>query len=150
MRILVSVLVSGIIATLLVSCGSSDDMTDPSEQTAAGTPQQADPPGERGGTITVGGHTWQLVPSIQCSVYPGEVVSIAGHAASDPDLEIVIDYNGPTGVRIGGEGPLGWYAMVDTLKINVDGKRVSGSATFNTDSAGVGRTAPGEFDVNCQ
>ena len=26
----------------------------------------------------------------------------------------------------------------------------SGSATFNTDSAGVGRTAPGEFDVNCQ
>ena len=104
---------------------------------------------ERGGAITVGDTTWQLVPAIQCSVYPGNVVNIAGHAASDPALEIVIDYNGPTGVRIGGEGAVSWHAIKDSLKFDIDGKRVQGSATFNTDMFGAGESAPGSFDINC-
>ena len=67
------------------------------------------------------------------------------------DIKIVIDYNGPTGVRIGGEGQgaVSWHAIRDSLKFEIDGKRVQGTATFNTDAFGAGESAPGSFELNC-
>ena len=143
----ISMICSVVVALAMVGCGSGKDAN--SEQAQSAAAGGAAPAAERGGTITVGEVSWALIPAIQCSVYPGDVVNIAGHAASDPELEIAIDYNGPTGVRIGGEGGLSWYAMKDTLNVQIDGKRVQGSATFNTDFSGAGQSAAGSFDVNC-
>ena len=141
---LVSVLLAA--ATFLIACDSSPDVGGQQAQSSANSAQ---PAAERGGSIKVGETTWTIVPTIQCAVFPGDVVNIAGHAASDPDLEIVIDYNGPTGVRIGGEGGISWYALQDTLAVKIDGKRVQGTATFNTEMSGTGQSATGIFEVNC-
>jgi len=135
-------------AALLAGCGADNNVGGEQAQSAANGGQSS-PATQRGGTIMVGDTSWEIVPAIQCSVYPGEVVNIAGHAGNDPELEIAIDYNGPTAVRIGGEGGISWYAMKDTLKIKIDGKRVQGSATFNTDFSGAGTSAAGTFDVDC-
>lgn len=106
--------------------------------------------GEPGGTFTVGDESWTVVPSMQCSIYPGNVVNIAGHAAENPDLEIVIDWGGPNGARIAesDSGP-GWHAVRDTLTIEIDGPIVRGSATFSENSFGTGERAEGSFEVRC-
>lgn len=105
---------------------------------------------ERRGTITVGEESWTIVPSISCSVYPGGIVNIAGHAAENPELEIVIDWGGPNQARIAesDSGP-GWHAIRDTLNVEVDGKAVRGSATFSEYFTGTGDQAEGSFEVNC-
>lgn len=105
---------------------------------------------ERGGTITVAGERWTFVPSISCSVYPGPVVNIAGHAAEEPSLEIVIDWGGPNQARIAetDSGP-GWHAIRDTLNVEVNGKRVKGSATFSEYYTGTGKQGEGSFDIQC-
>lgn len=105
---------------------------------------------QRGGTITVGKETWTIVPSISCSVYPGNVVHIAGHAAENTELEIVIDWGGPNHARVAesDSGP-GWHAIRDTLDVEVDGNTVKGSATFSEFFGGSGDRADGSFDVNC-
>ncbi|MGI9323730.1 MAG: hypothetical protein ACR2PZ_00815 [Pseudomonadales bacterium] len=98
------------------------------------------------GTVTIDGQTWTFVPSIQCSVYPGNVVSIAGTAAQDPAVEIVIDLGGPNGVSVGSDGdPNSWRAVVDSISSNIDGQRVSGSAEFRRS----GSNAKGTFDIRC-
>lgn len=125
-----------------VGCGTDD---------STGTAQSANG-SERGGTITVGGQTWTFVPSTQCSVYPGNVVHIAGHAAEDPSLEIVIDYSpedGFAGARVGSESGAGWHAMPGTLEFDIEGQRVSGSATFNVYATGTGDSAAGTFEIRC-
>jgi hypothetical protein len=112
--------------------------------------EQADATVDRGGTLTVGAETWTIVPAIQCSVFPGNVISIAGHAAEDPSLEIVIDYGGPTGVRIGDEGTgTSWFGVRDTIQVDIDGKTIRGTATFSDSSSGTGESQPGSFEVNC-
>jgi hypothetical protein len=105
---------------------------------------------QRGGTITVGEESWTIVPSISCSVYPGDVVHIAGHAEENAELEIVIDWGGPNQARIAesDSGP-GWHAIRDTLAVQVDGKTVKGSATFSEYFGGAGERADGSFEVNC-
>lgn len=103
---------------------------------------------ERGGKITIGESVWTVVPAIQCSVYPGNIVSIAGHAAEDASVEIAIDFGGPTGVRVG-EGANAWHAQKDSLDIQIDGKRVSGTATFFQYSGGPEDAKPGSIDVSC-
>ncbi len=119
------------------------------KETATAT---ADPTtgGQKGGTLTVGDESWTIMPAIQCSVYPGNVVSIAGHAAGNPELEIVIDWGGPNQARIAesDSGP-GWHAIRDTLKVEIDGKAVRGTATFSQFATGTGKTAAGSFEVNC-
>jgi hypothetical protein len=86
----------------------------------------------------------------QCSIYPGNVVNISGYAANDPSLEIVIDYGGPTGARIGNDGPnLKWGAERDTLTVQIDGNSVLGAATFSRYSGGTKESAQGSFKVNC-
>ncbi len=105
---------------------------------------------QRSGTITVGEESWTIVPSISCSVYPGNVVNIAGHAAENSELEIVIDWGGPNHARIAesDSGP-GWHAIRNTLDVQVDGKTVKGSATFSEYFGGAGEQAEGSFEVNC-
>jgi len=129
---------------LLGTAGCESDQQAGDEQAATSTK-------ERGGTITVGDESWVIVLSTQCSVYPGDVVSIAGHAASDPELEIVIDYGGPNGARIGsdGGGSGSWHAVRETLEVEIDGKRVRGTATFSEFFGGGGESRPGSFDVQC-
>lgn len=107
------------------------------------------PPAEPGGTITIGGESWAIDPSVQCSVFPGPIVNIAGYAAEDDAIEIVIDYGGPTGVRVGGNGPVSWHAVRNTIDIEIDGAYVRGTATFTEFASGTGESAEGSFEVTC-
>jgi len=139
-------------AVVAVGCGENTEaVSNPGAaqtERAAAVPQK----NQRGGTVTVGDRTWKIIPSVQCSVYPGDVVAIAGHAESAPDLEIVIDNdpNGRSGVRIGGEGQaVSWYSVPETLQITIAGKQVQGSATFSVYFGGAGETAQGTFKVDC-
>jgi hypothetical protein len=126
----------------LAGCGESG-----AEQAAM--PEASAQPAQRGGTITVGDSSWTIVPSTQCSVYPGNVVNIAGHAAEDESLEIVIDYGGPNQVRIGeGRGAI-WHAVPDSIQMQIAGRRVTGSANFTTQPGGTGTSATGSWDVGC-
>ena len=105
---------------------------------------------QRGGTITVGEESWTIVPSISCSIYPGNIVNIAGHAAENAEMEIVIDWGGPNQVTIAEhDSAAGWYADRETLVVQVDGKTVKGSATFGEHFGGRGEQAEGSFEVNC-
>jgi len=110
---------------------------------------------QRGGTITVGEDHWTVVPSIQCSVFPNNVVNIAGHAASDPQLQMVVEYGGPTQIRIGSDNDArdkgAWYAVPETIEITVEGKRVRGTATFvfTGHPGGSAESRQGSFDVQC-
>lgn len=140
----------------VAACAESADVntTDAAKAGPANVPSSmpAPAPGQRGGSIRVGEQTWTIVPSIQCRVFPGGIVSIAGHAESDPKLEIVIDVDphGPTGVRIGADGgSVSWNTVRETLKIEVKGKQVKGTATFSVYSGGAGERAEGEFRVDC-
>jgi hypothetical protein len=102
-------------------------------------------------SVTVGEDSWTFVPSTQCSIYPGNVVSIAGHAAEDPSLEIVIDYGGPTGVTIGTYGREPWWqAVANTMKVEIEGRRmIQGTATFEVYRNGTKETHEGSFEITC-
>ena len=132
---------------LIAACGGG-------EQAASPAPSGAEKPqssqvAERGGTIQVGDQSFVLVAKF-CSVYPGPIVNIAGHAKDDPSLEIVFDHGGPDQIVIGsGGGETLWHAMKSTMKVEVDGKAVSGTATFNKDMNGLGESAEGSFDLRC-
>ena len=103
---------------------------------------------ERGGNITVGKNSWTLVPAIQCSIYPGDIVNIAGHAEEDESLELVIDYGGPTGIRIG-EGTDAWHARNESINIQIEGKRIQGDALFFQYTGSPEDDQQGSFDVSC-
>ena len=136
----------------LTALGCDSDESAGEQITAAGKANyegQSRAVAKRGGTFTVGKQTWTLVPSTQCSIYPGNVVSIAGHAEEDPSLEIIIDYGGPDGARIGPDSVSGWQAMPETLIIEIDGRHVHGEATFSEFFGGRGDKAEGSFDVDC-
>jgi hypothetical protein len=111
----------------------------------------ASPAGKRGGTLTVGDDSWTLVPSTQCSIYSDSLVNIAGHAAEDPSLEIVLDYGGPTGVRIGTVSREPWWQAVrDSIAIEIeDRRRIRGTATFEVFRNGTKESAEGSFDITC-
>jgi hypothetical protein len=108
------------------------------------------PEGKRGGSITVGDKTWNFVPSTQCSVYPGPVVSISGHAKEDPTVEILIDWGGPNGVQVGKDGTdTSWHAVPDSIAVAIDGQHVKGTASFATSSYSTDAVAEGSFDIEC-
>lgn len=110
------------------------------------------------GTITVGDDTWTVVPETQCSVYSGDTVAIAGHAAGDETIEIVLDHDPSLGlVQAYVKGPDDsphWVAGKDDVSFEIDGKSVTGSGNF---SVGLGapveegqpREARGTFEINC-
>lgn len=132
---------------VVAACGPGESTGSGSKAVAAGQASAR----ERGGTITVGEESWVIVPSVQCSVWPNGVVSIAGHAATDPALEIVIDHGGPNQVRIGndGDGDDNWHAVPGTIEIKIEGKHVRGTATFSRYFGGSGESRQGSFDVQC-
>ena len=137
-----------ILVLLAAGCGADEGAQSQAAAMQPGTgPQEANT--GRGGTITVGDDSWTIVPSTQCSVFPGNVVSISGHAAEDPSLEIVIDVGGPDQVVIGSGRDALWHAGRDTLQVQVDGKHVQGTATFTRGASGVGESRQGSFDVRC-
>jgi hypothetical protein len=137
-----------LVAAVLVGCGDTGSRT-----AGPGASQATRTEGvvgaQRAGSIEINGESWTLVPNIQCGVFPGNIVAIAGYAAEDPDTEIVIDYDaerGPIGVRV--EKPNGrpaWSAGENDLAFTIDGKKVSGSGTFTE----AGRQAQGRFEVAC-
>lgn len=104
------------------------------------------------GTITVGERNWELVPSIQCGVYPGPMVAIAGHAAGNPDIEITIDYDPSSGFVeakvTGGDENLNLSSRDDDLSVDVSGRTVSGHGSFRSGWGG-GAGTDGSFKVEC-
>lgn len=110
------------------------------------------------GTITVGDDTWQVVPAIQCSVYPGDIVAIAGHAAGNEAVEIVVDHDPSSGlvaVRIKGPDDVPhWLAEDDNVSLQIDDRTVSGTATFKpgigaTIEEGQPREVEGSIEISC-
>jgi hypothetical protein len=162
MRLTTVFISSLVLAALGAGCGEGDGRgttaNDTTTEAVAAGPSGA--PGATSGTnrartgvIEIGGETWTLVPAIQCSVYPGPVVSIAGHAAGDEAIEIVIDYDaqrGPVGVRVEKFNTTpSWSAGRDDLSFEIDGNHVKGEGTFTEFVGGSSRKAQGNFDVTC-
>ena len=136
-----------ILACMATGCDSGVNSQEGSSA-VADSPAKAEI--ERGGSITVGEQTWTIVISTQCSIYPGDIINVAGHAAEDPSLEIVIDYGGPNGAYISNESSsTGWRALTDTLKIEIEGRNVHGSATFKSIGSGTSSSSEGSLDINC-
>ena len=160
---LTTVFIGPLVLTALVAgCGEGDGLGasgngPPPEAAAAGpsgTPGASSRTSPaRTGVIEIDGETWALVPAVQCSVYPGPVVSIAGHAAEDEAIEIVIDYDaqgGPVGVRVEKFNTTpSWSAGRDDLSFEIDGKHVKGEGSFTEFVGGSSRKAQGKFDVTC-
>lgn len=137
-----------ILSLLLAVAGCAPDGGEPVSTSAQETQKRT--AADKGGTITIGEETWSVVPAVQCSIYPGNIVSIAGHAAENSALEIVIDYGGPTGVRVGDDGsPESWRALRDTLEVEISGQRVRGTASFSQGLSSTAETVEGSFDVTC-
>ena len=154
-----SLIVTLLCSLMLSACGEADSTgAVPPNAGHAGAQAAPEPPPapaarrELGGTITIGADTWKIVPYMQCSVYPGNIVALAGHAEGESKLEIVIDHDpsGPSGVRLGSEsGSDGWFSVAGSIEFEIDGKRVSGSGTFSARMGGGGETAHGNFAVDC-
>ncbi len=158
-----------VVTWLLVGCGGGDgtttDDTTTDGTTTAGTSivdasadvAERDTPAATArtavGTVEIDGESWALVPSIQCGVYPGPVVFIAGHAEGDEAIEMVIDHDtetGIVGVRVEnpGETPA-WSAGREDLTFDISGKRVRGSGRFTSTAGSSVRMAEGKFDITC-
>lgn len=106
----------------------------------------------RTGSIEINGQAWTVVPAIQCGVYPGPVVAIAGHAAEDEAIEITIDYDSGGLVQAAVENPdgsLAWRSSDGSLSVSVEGGVVTGKANFTSNSGGSTATGQGTFKVNC-
>lgn len=127
-------------------CGGNENASEPAPPAAAGG--SAAPAAERAGSITVGDQTWNIVFK-SCQVYPGPIVNVWGSAASDPELEITIDYGGPNQAVVGSGRDALWHAVKETLDVQVDGQSARGTASFSEHSGGGGNTADGSFEVNC-
>jgi hypothetical protein len=139
-----------VIISMATGCRQSGEP----EPAAAGgpvapAPAQAPAPA---GVIEIDGKTWTVMADVQCSVFPGPVVSIAGHAAEDEGIEIVVDYNGtegPTGVSvIHPDGSVEWNAA-HTMNFEIERQRVKGAGYFIGTLGGDTRQAEGRFDINC-
>ena len=139
------------LATLIATCALAVAGCDTdSEQSSAGPGGTAQSPksNTRGGRVTVGDETWTIVPKL-CQIHNNDLVNISGHATEDPSLEISIDYGGPNQVVVGSGRDVLWNAMKETIEIQVEGRRVRGTANFNAGHSASGESAAGSFDVTC-
>ncbi len=138
------------IFTLVLAVGCSDTAnTDTQPATSPAPASQSSPATERGGTITVADESWTIAKFGQCDSYPGDIVHIWGQSTDDPPVEITIDYGGPNSAKIGEEYPPKWQTEPDTLKVQIDGRRIQGSATFFRHANGQKEFAQGSFEMNC-
>lgn len=144
-------LILAIVFTLvLTACGedaidstvAADDAT-----TTTATPGQ-NVPGS--GEATIGDELFLLDPSVQCGIFPGPTVAVAG-TIEGTDTEFVIDYdpaNDFVEMRIG-ESPddeVYWQARDGAIEFTVEGETVRGSGEF---SDGQGNQASGVVEVTC-
>lgn len=136
------------IAALAGGCGqgAAPEPDSSASDTAAAAPRPA-------GSITIDGRKWTVIADVRCSVTAGPVVSIAGHAAEDEAVEILIDYNGnqePTGVSVKKpDGTVDWTAYA-SMNFQIERQRVQGSGYFTGMSGGAQTQAAGQFDVDCR
>lgn len=148
-----------VVATIVAGCQGQDNASDadaastPAARAEAPAPPEAAAPA-RTGRIVIGDQSWTLVPATQCSIYPGPVIAIAGHAAENEAIEISIDFDGGTGGLIQAsvenpDGSLGWRSTDDSLSIGVEGGLVTGKANFTSHAGGSATTVEGTFEVNC-
>lgn len=118
---------------------------------APATPPEASAPGPAG-TIVIDGRSWSVIADAQCSVGPGPVVAIAGHAADDEAVEIVIEYHGvegPTGASVKkADGSVDWTAYA-SMNFQIERQRVQGAGYFTGTMGGEQMQAAGQFDVDC-
>lgn len=146
------------LSVLASACDSGGESTNNETAKTGEANDAAAGESSRTGTITIGGDTWTVVPATQCSVYSGNVVMIAGHAAENEEIEIVIDHD-PSSELVSAyvQGPDNspyWIAQDDAITFEIDGKTVKGGGTF---SVGLGgqvedgqpRQVEGAFEVNC-
>ncbi|HEX5693820.1 MAG TPA: hypothetical protein VFY00_04275 [Arenimonas sp.] len=90
---------------------------------------------------------------VQCSVGPGPVVSIAGHAAEDEAVEIVVDYHGtegPTGVSVTKPGGTVDWTAYASMNFQIERQRVQGAGYFTGTMRGIQKQAHGRFDIDCR
>jgi hypothetical protein len=161
-------IVPAVLLIVSAGCGNDEARTSTADASVAADSVTASPePGSpadaaatpaaspRTGSMTIAGQSWSIVPSVQCGVFPGDVVSISGHAATAESIEIVLDYDaqrGPIQARVQGENDdPHWLAGQGTaendLEFRIEGKRVTGSGTF-TDMR-TQEKAKGSFDITC-
>lgn len=123
----------------LTSYGCGGD--DPASAPASAAP--------KGGSIVIGEARWEVVPALQCAIY-GSTVSIAGHAGNEHGTEIVLDWGGPTGIRIGSDGNADhWRAVRETIDLKIEDRTVSGSADFRQGFSNAGKAVNGRFEIRC-
>lgn len=153
-RIAGSIVVLGaLVLALTASCGGDDE--DPtavpteatSEVTATAAPSDGDDDvTESAGQVTIGDDTWELDPR-QCDVFPGGIVSVSGFAIGDPDVEIVFDVFEADKENLSvSSSDANWSALSDAIDVQVDDRRVSGTATVVT---AIGESADATFEFNC-
>ena len=136
-----------VIVSMATGCGRGEEASS-SAQAPAPAPEPAP-----AGFIEIDGQTWTVVPDVQCNVFPGPVVAIAGHAAEDKGTEIVVDFNlpdGPTGVSVvPSNGTTEWHAE-SAMNFDITGKRVRGAGYFAGSLRGAMRQAQGRFEITCR
>jgi hypothetical protein len=147
----------GALAIVMAASGCNGEDSGAAVQPKNDPAPQAPPPARteaaaRTGSIEIDGQAWTLVPAIQCGIYPGPVVAIAGHAAEDEAIEITIDFDSDGLVQAAVENPdgsLAWRSSDGSLSVSVDGGVVTGKANFTSSAGGSTATAQGTFKVNC-
>lgn len=136
-----------VIVSMATGCGRGEEASS-SAQTPPAAPEPAP-----AGFIEIDGRTWTVVPDAQCSVFPGPVVAISGHAAEDKGTKIVVDFNlpdGPTGVSVvPSNGTTEWHAE-SAMNFDITGKRVRGAGYFAGSLRGAMRQAQGRFEITCR
>ncbi len=131
------------ILTVVMGCSDANDANDINVEQASSSNTQ------RNGSISVGDESWTISVLKQCSIYPGGIVNIWGLTDSEPSHEVIMDFGGPTGVKIGEAYPPLWQAEKETLEIQINGSRLEGTATFFRYAAGTKEVAQGSFEINC-
>ena len=135
-----------VITSLASGCGRGGDA-----EPAAAAPEPAKSSAPVG-FIEIDGQRWNVVADVQCSVLPGPVVSIAGHAAEDKGTEIVVDFklpDGPTGVSVvPSNGSTRWDAEY-AMNFEITRKQVRGAGYFAGTLRGGTRQAEGRFEITC-
>lgn len=137
-----------VITAMASACGRDDEPATEVPAAAAPAANASTPVG----FIEIDGRKWTVIADVRCSVMPGPVVSIAGHAAEDKDTRIVVDFklpDGPTGVSVvPSNGSTEWNAEY-AMNFEITRKQVRGAGYFAGTRAGSTRQAQGRFEITC-
>ncbi len=139
-----------VFALLLAACGEDASDSTVAAEAPATTTSAPGESGPRSAEATIGGELYLLDPAVQCGIFPGPTVAIAG-TVEGTDTEFVIDYD-PTNdfvqMRIG-ESPgdeVYWQARNEAIEFTVEGETVRGTGEFSDEQ---GNQASGVVEVTC-